>query len=183
MASLPHSTTVTYEEWLRMPEVQGEEVVNGEIRKMPAPRSNHARIIQRINTGIARQVDESKVEVFSSPFDLIIRRQPLTARQPDLAVFLRNTIVENDGRIFSPPQLVVEVRSPANRPTERARKLVDYASLGVPEVWALSEKDRSVEVLYLEQGEYRRQALLTEGILKPPHFAGVQIDIAAIWPD
>ena len=37
MASLPQSTTVTYEEWLRMPEVQDaiEEVVNGEIRIMP----------------------------------------------------------------------------------------------------------------------------------------------------
>ena len=37
MASLPQSNTVTYEEWLRMPEVQDavEDVVNGEIRIMP----------------------------------------------------------------------------------------------------------------------------------------------------
>ena len=84
MASLPHSKTVTYEEWLRMPEVKGEEVVSGEIRKMPAPKVNHARIIQRLNANITRQVKEGEVEVFSSPFDLIIRRQPLTARQPIL---------------------------------------------------------------------------------------------------
>jgi hypothetical protein len=37
MASLPHAQTVTYEKWLRMPEVQDaiEEVVNGEIRLIP----------------------------------------------------------------------------------------------------------------------------------------------------
>jgi Uma2 family endonuclease len=39
MASLPNTKTVSYEEWLRMPEVddQIEEVVNGEIRLMPPP--------------------------------------------------------------------------------------------------------------------------------------------------
>ena len=38
MATLTKSKTVTYEEWLRMPEVTDaiEEVVNGEIRIMPA---------------------------------------------------------------------------------------------------------------------------------------------------
>ena len=39
MATVPNVKTVTYEEWLRMPEVSDatEEVVNGEIRIMPAP--------------------------------------------------------------------------------------------------------------------------------------------------
>src|SRR5271165_2072566 len=47
MASLPHSKTVTYEEWLRMPEVGDaiEEVVNGEIQIMPAPGWDHCEII------------------------------------------------------------------------------------------------------------------------------------------
>ena len=48
MASLPHSKTVTYEEWLRMPEVKREEVVNGEIRIMPAPSWNHGDIIENL---------------------------------------------------------------------------------------------------------------------------------------
>jgi hypothetical protein len=36
MATLPKANTVTYEEWLRMPEAQDaiEEVVSGEIRIM-----------------------------------------------------------------------------------------------------------------------------------------------------
>jgi Uma2 family endonuclease len=166
-----------------MPEVKGEEVVNGEIRKMPAPKLNHARIIQRLYDQIRPQVDLRDVEVINSPFDLIIRRQPLTARQPDLAVFRKSTIVEKDGRIFSPPQLVVEVRSPANTPRERAQKLADYATLGVPEVWAMFPDNRSVEVLYLENGQLQRESLLAEGILKPRHFPDVQIEISSIWPD
>jgi len=48
MASLPHSKTVTYEEWLRLPEVKGEEVVDGIIYRMPAPNLNHADIVQNL---------------------------------------------------------------------------------------------------------------------------------------
>jgi len=183
MASLPHSKTVTYEEWLRMPEVKGEEVVNGEIRTMPSPKWNHSKILDDLAFTIRSQVDPRGVNVAASPFDLIIRRAPLTARVPDLAVFQASTIVERDGRIHSPPQLVVEVRSPSNTGRERAEKLADYARLGVPEVWAFSPEDRTVEVLYLENGQFRRHALLTEGVLRPKLFPNVEVQISEIWPE
>ena len=185
MASLPNSKKVTYEEWLRMPEVSDaiEEVVNGEIRIMPAPSWKHARIVQKLYDLITPQVDNRAVIVICTLFNLIIRRQPLTAREPDLAVFLASTIAEQDGRIHSAPQLIVEVLSPANSRREREEKLQDYASLGVPEVWVFAPEGRTVEVLYLEDGQYRRHAILAEGILKPRRFPNVQIDISEIWPD
>jgi Uma2 family endonuclease len=185
MASLPNSKTVTYEEWLRMPEVSDaiEEVVNGEIRIMPAPSWNHAEIVDNLSFLIARQVDRRKVKVRASQFNLIIRRQPLTAREPDLAVFDASTIVEQDGRIHSAPQLIVEVRSPANTRREREEKRADYASLGVPEMWEFAPDDRTVEVLYLEDGRYVSQGIFAAGILKLRHFPTVQIDISEIWPD
>src|SRR5664279_423252 len=71
-------------------------------------------------------------------------------RIPDVAVFRKSTIVEQDGYIHSAPQLVVEVLSPGNTRRERERKLADYASLGVPEMWVVSPEARTVEVLYLE---------------------------------
>ena len=185
MASLPNSKTVTYEEWLRMPEVSDaiEEVVNGEIRIMPAPSRNHAKIVQNLYDLIRPKVDKRAVEVYCSLFNLIIRRQPLTAREPDLAVFQASTIIEQDGRIHSAPQLLVEVLSPANTRRDREEKLADYASLGVPEVWVVSPEARTIEVLYLEDGQLHRHALLADGTLKPRHFPDVQIPIAEIWPD
>src|SRR5579862_7991417 len=111
MASLPHPRTVSYEEWLRMPETKGEEVVNGEIRKMPAPKATHGDIMDNLCYEIRSQVNPREVNVRASVFDLIIRRQPLTARQPDLAVLRKSSIVERDGRIHSAPQLIAEVLS------------------------------------------------------------------------
>jgi Uma2 family endonuclease len=100
---------------------------------------------------------------------------------PDLAVFQADTIVEQDGYIHSAPQLVVEVLSPGNTSAERAETLADYASLGVPEVWVVSPEDRTVEVLYLEDGRLRTQAIVAEGSLQPRHFPSVQVPVAELW--
>lgn len=185
MASLPNPKTVTYEEWLRMPEVSDaiEEVVNGEIRIMPAPKWKHSRIVDNLGYRIRSQVNDHDVTVTVSLFGLIIRPEPLTSRIPDLAVFQTATIIEKDGYIHSAPQLVVEVLSPGNTRREREEKLGDYASFGVPEVWLVSPEARTVEVLLLEDGQLRRSQILAEGLLTPKLFPGVQIDIAHIWPD
>jgi Uma2 family endonuclease len=185
MASLPNPQTVTYEEWLRMPEVTDfiEEVVDGEILIMPPNKWNHTVIVANLRDALVAQLDRREVQVVDSSFGLVIRKAPLTSRVPDLAVFLKSTIVEQDGYIHSAPQLVVEVLSPGNTRRERERKLADYASLGVPEMWVVSPEARTVEVLYLESGFLRSAQVLTQGVLEPKHFPGVQIQIAGIWPD
>jgi len=125
--------------------------------------------------------DLKKVQVRISNFGLVIHRDPLTTRVPDIAAFLRSQVVEQDGYIHSAPELIVEVLSPANTRTERAEKLNDYESLGVPEVWVVSPEARTVEVLTLENGRLITTALLREGQLVPRHFPDMPVDIAAIW--
>jgi len=185
MASLPNPQTVTYEEWLRMPEVTDfiEEVVDGEILIMPPNKWKHTVIVANLRDALVAQLDRREVQVVDSSFGLVIRKAPLTSRVPDVAVFQKSMIVEQDGYIHSAPQLVVEVLSPGNTRRERERKLADYASLGVPEMWVVSPEARTVEVLYLENGFLRSAQALTQGVLEPKHFPGVQIQIAGIWPD
>jgi Uma2 family endonuclease len=183
MATVPNVKTVTYEEWLSMPESRNEEVVNGVIQQMASPTWSHCDIVDNIRDLILPQVDKRAVRVTTSQFDLVVRLNPLTARVPDLAVFEKSTVIEKDGRIHSAPQLVVEVLSPSNTRREREEKLGDYASLGVPEVWVVSPEGMTVEVLYLEEGFLRRVQILAEGILTPKHFPAVHMDIAAIWPE
>jgi Uma2 family endonuclease len=184
MASLPNSKTVTYEEWLRMPEVTDaiEEVVDGEIQIMPPAKSRHALIVARMSRALMVQLDIDRTAVLTGSFGLIIRKEPLTSLVPDLAVFELATLVEHDGYIHSAPQLLVEVLSPANTRRERERKLADYASIGVPEVWVISPEARTVEVLHLENGYLRTMQTLAHGVLTPRLFPHVTVDIAGIWP-
>ena len=185
MASLPHPKTVTYEEWLQMPIVEDaiEEVVDGEIRIMPPNKWNHTEIVENVRDALAAQVDRNEFRVVVANFGLIIRKSPLTSRVPDLAVFRKSTIVERDGYIHSAPELIVEVLSRSNRKRNREELRQHYSSIALPEFWVVSPDDRSIEVLYLENGELCTSAVLNTGILKPRGFPHVQIDIARIWPD
>jgi Uma2 family endonuclease len=167
MASLSNTRGVSYEEWLEMPEVEDgvEEVVDGQIIFMPPAKLPHAWIVRDVQRA------------------LIIRKAPLTSRDPDIVVIRKDGLIERDGYIHSAPQLVVEVMSPSNRPKNRVRLRQDYASLGVPEYWEVWPEERSVEVLHLENGRYHSPGLLQEGTLKPREFPDVQVDISQIWPD
>jgi len=181
MATTPK--VLTYEEWLKLPEAEGiEEVVNGEIRKMPPNKILHADTVENLADLLKAGADPKKVQVRVSTFGLVIRHNPLTTRVPDIALFLRSHVVEQDGYIHSPPELIVEVLSPANTRAERAGKLKDYESLGVPEVWVVSPEARTVEVLTLVNGRLNTTALLREGPLVPRNFPEMPVDIAAIWP-
>jgi Uma2 family endonuclease len=112
----------------------------------------------------------------------VIRRDPVTTRVPDIGVFIRSNVVEQDGYIHSAPELLVEVLSPANTRAERAGKLKDYESLGVPEVWVVSPEAQTVEVLRLQNGQLATTKLLREGQLTPARFHQAAVDVSAIWP-
>src|ERR1017187_4353664 len=122
MASLPNPKPVTYEEGLRMPEVQDatEEVVNGEIRIMPPAKLKHMQVIARLYDAIRSQIDQRATLAYPAGVGVVITKVPLTSRVPDLTMFAAGTMVEQDGYIHSAPQLVVEVLSPAN--TRRIRR-------------------------------------------------------------
>ena len=128
------------------------------------------------------KLDRRTVQVLVSTFGLVIRHDPLTTRVPDIAVFIRSNVIEQDGYIHSAPELVVEVLSPANTRAERAGKLKDYESLGVPEVWVVSPEAQTVEVLLLQDGRLVTTSLLREGPLTPTRFPEAAVDISAIWP-
>jgi len=181
MATTPK--VLTYEEWLKMPEAEGiEEVVRGEIRKMPPNKIIHADVVENLGDLLKAQLDRKTVQVRVSTFGLVIRRDPVTTRVPDIAVFIRKNVVERDGYIHSAPELVVEVLSPGNTRTEQTEKLKDYESLGVREVWVISPEAQTVEVMLLKEGRLNTVALLREGQLRPSQFPGPAVDIDLIWP-
>jgi Uma2 family endonuclease len=118
-----------------------------------------------------------------SSFGLVIRRHPLTTREPDLAVFEKATMVEIDGYFHSVPGLLVEVLSPGNTRAERDEKIRDYESLGTPELWVVSPEARTVEIMQLtEARKLETIAIASQGQIRPKLFPQAVVEIAAIWP-
>jgi len=184
MASLPKTHLVTYEEWLEMPESEGrEEVVNGEIIPMPPAKKLHMAVLRRLVRALTQQLDEAHYEVNFGSYGLVIRTNPLTCREPDIAVFERAALITQNGYYHSAPQLAIEILSPSETRRMTAAKLRDYEAIGVPEAWVISPEAESIEVLRLEEDRLVTTAVLVDGMLRPRAFPQVEIDIAQIWPD
>ena len=161
MATVPR--LLTYKDWLHMPTVEDgtDEVVNGELRFMPPNHYPHAE---------------------GSNFGLMIRREPLTCRSPDLALFRREAMAIQDGLYWSAPDLVIEIISPSETRRRKEEKLADYASIAIPEAWLISPEAQSVEVRLLSEGQLKTTAILVSGVLKPTRFPQISVPVAEIWP-
>jgi Uma2 family endonuclease len=176
---------LTYEEWLQMPIVEDgtDEVVKGELRFFPPTRYPHAEVIRRLNEQLIDQVDHTKVSILGSNLGLMISREPLTCRSPDLILFWRDKMQIVDGLYCSPPGLIVEVLSPSENRRRQDGKLEDYASIGVPEIWFISPEAHTVEVQRLKDGKLERAAVLVEGSVEPSQFPGVSISVPELFPE
>ena len=150
---------------------------------MPPTHYPHADIIQLIIEQLVAQVDRKKVRILGSNFGLMITRDPLTCRSPDLAVFWQDKRVIVDGLDWSPPDLIIEVISPSETKRRKEEKMADYALIGVPEAWLVSPEAQSVEVRLLADGKLNTTGVFVGGSLQPTRFPGVSISIPEIWPE
>ena len=113
-----------------MPEAEGvEEVVQGEIRKTPPNKIIHADVVENLSDLLKAQLDRKTVQVRVSTFGLVIRRDPVTTRVPDIAVFIRQNVVEQDGYIHSVPELVALLREGQLRPSQFPEAAIEIASI------------------------------------------------------
>jgi len=109
-------------------------------------------------------------------------------RKPDAAVYFNRKIRRPSARgvVRVPPDIVVEVVSPAPRDQRRDRieKMDEYAAFGVSWYWILDPSLQSLEIFELIDGRYARSARATEGRMESvPGCEGLQLDLDDLWSD
>ena len=183
MTTLQTGRKFTYEEFLETPETMIRcEIVHGEVI-VAGPSLHHQRISRHIFRPVDRFVAEQELgDVFYAPVDVIVRRDPLQVRQPDL-LFVSNERANILGdRIEGGPDLVVEIISPSNTRAEIESRLVDYASINVRECWLVYPQIHAAEVLRLEGGEWRRAYIRGAGErIDSAVLPGLELDIASFF--
>ena len=126
---------LTYEEYLKTPEIKARfDIVDGVMTIAPTPTVAHQRILGNLFWKLDQFVSEQQVgEVLFAPVDVIVQRDPLRTRQPDL-LFVSNERASILGdQVDGGLDLVVEILSPSNSRSDLEAKLSDYATLGVSE--------------------------------------------------
>ena len=177
-------TSLTYEEYLETPETMIRcEIVDGEVI-VAGPSLNHQIISGNVNDPLRAFVRGNQLGcVVYAPVDVVVQRDPLRVRQPDL-LFISNEragIVQDD-RIHEGPDLVIEILSPGNNRGEMEGKLSDYARIGVRECWLMTPIGYTVETLQLEDGEWRRLAIRGVGEnVETAVLRGLELAVSAIF--
>jgi Uma2 family endonuclease len=153
---------LTYQQYLDLPEMKARySIVDGELVMDAAPTPNHQTILLELAVILVPFVRERHLgRVFTAPLDILIRRDPLRTRQPDL-LFISNArrYIIGQQVIEGGPDLVIEILSPSNTRRELTAKLQDYQSIGVCEAWIIAPQGRTVEVLQLSQEHIERLGL------------------------
>ncbi len=180
MTTLQTGTKLTYEEYLETPETMIRcEIVDGEVI-VAGPSLYHQVISKHIFRPVDRFVSEQELgQLFYAPVDVVVQRDPLRVRQPDL-LFVSNERADILGeRIEGGPDLVVEIISPSNTRAEIHGRLADYASLNVRECWLVYPQIHAAEVLQLEGDEWRRAYIRGAGeSLESVVLPGLELNIA-----
>ena len=177
------------EEMLTQPPTrQPCEILDGVRHMPPSPRPLHQIILDNLLDLLhdARRAG-AQIRTLSSPLDLLIRRDPLRVREPDLFVmttarYIDNRVSDMPGPITVSPELVVEVLSPSESRRSVDSKIADFQAIGVQECWIVSPEAETVEVLALSQTEVRTDAVYSPGSeLRSITFTDIVLNVEAIF--
>ena len=182
---------LTFEDWQALPETKQRcEVVDGVLFMPPSPTDEHQWLGFEIAMRISPFVRERELGiVLMAPRDVLIRREPLRIRQPDV-LFLsaaragvrRPSDLVGQTRIEAPVDLVIEVISPSNTRRYVEDKLLDYHDIGVLECWLTDFPSRTIEIWRPSAGSMAHVATLGMGdTLRSEVLPGFEMDIDDVF--
>jgi Uma2 family endonuclease len=152
----PPQGSWTYEDYAGLPDDGHRyEIVNGVLVMAPAPDLGHQSIVLRLSYYLFAHAELAGLgRVFAGPVDVELGSKNVF--QPDVVVILNAHLDRmTQKKIIGAPDLVVEVASPSTAAYDRLTKYDVYARAGITEYWIVKPTTRTVEVLVLEDGEYR----------------------------
>lgn len=175
---------MTVQEWAALPEDEPGELCDGALEDEEAPDLTHETAVLWL--GVQLRTWIVPLGGFALASEVKFALSSIRGRKPDLSVFLPGCPpLPRRGAVSIPPDIAVEVVSPAPSDQRRARiaKLADYAAFGVRFYWMLDPAMRTFEILELGADRHYVHLLgATEGKLQQvPGCAGLSLDLDDLW--
>ncbi|HWZ59244.1 MAG TPA: Uma2 family endonuclease [Gemmatimonadaceae bacterium] len=142
---------MTAEEFMALPEdsYRGYELVRGKLTRVsePDPKPYHGHRIIHIGYLISKYLENHPIAYISGESSVLLARDPDTVRSPDVFVTRNDNLPPHyDGEIDITPDLVIEVRSPSERPGILRAKMADYFAAGTSLLWVVDRRTRTVTI-------------------------------------
>ena len=144
----------TYADYLKTPDDERYELIEGELLMTPSPVTRHQRISRKIEFMLEKCVTENDLgEVFDAPYDVYLDAQNVV--QPDLLFVTKERLnIIGEKNIQGAPDLVIEIISEATAYRDLVQKKKLYARFGVKEYWIVLPEESSVEVYTLKDSTF-----------------------------
>ena len=172
-------TKLTYESYLKTPDDERYELLDGMLVMEPAPLTTHQYVLGNLHHAVRSFLDEHNLgEVYISPTDVVL--SDTNVMQPDLLfVSAERAHIVTRENIQGAPELVVEVLSPSTAERDKTLKLDLYARHGVKEYWLVDPNAKTVMVLLLGERGFEAVGTYGEGqTLTSPTLAGFSLNLA-----
>lgn len=117
----------TYEDYLKTPDDERYELIEGELLMTPASKTEHQRILRKLSMKMAKFVEDNHLgEIFFSPCDVYFDEENTV--QPDILFVSRDKLnIIGEKNINGAPDLVVEILSEGTAYRDTIRKKMLYA--------------------------------------------------------
>lgn len=151
--NMPATALLTSEQYLSLPEEFDQngnrikdELIGGEVVKMPPASNLHDRIKNRIKFLIDRYIDQNSLSTLESLVEMGTVVSKYDTFVPDVSV-VRCERFSGVDRVFrGAPDLAIEVVSPSDTVTRLKAKVDAYVEGGSNTVWVVFPESRSVMV-------------------------------------
>lgn len=130
------TTHIPVEVYLRSSYEPDAEYVDGEIEERPMGENDHSAWQEAICFWFRQHAHDWNIRVRP---ELRIQVAATRFRVPDVAVLDRDQPAEQI--VTHPPLAVFEVLSPEDSLQRLKRKLEDYRTMGIPEIWVIDPQD------------------------------------------
>jgi len=155
-------TVMTSQEYFATPEsLNPTELAFGVLTVRDAPTASHQTAVGSFFIALQAHVREHALgQVWIAPLDVVLDEARALIVQPDLLYIAsrRSGIVH--GRVYGPPDLVVEVLSPKPRVGGFDERLGWFASYGVKECWAYHQTSDQLEIIQLSESGVGERAMI-----------------------
>ena len=175
-------TTLTYADYMKTPDDEHCELLNGELVMFTTPPLYHQEVLGSLLAKLAA----FEMECHPGQFYPVLTDVVLSDRdvvKPDI-LFVSNerSHILTRANVRGAPDLVVEILSPATAERDRTLKLDLYAQHGVKEYWIVDPDAGTVMVLLRGEVGFEVTGIYEEGqTLRSPTLAGFSVALEEIF--
>jgi Uma2 family endonuclease len=144
----------TYHDYLLLQDDKRYEILEGDLRMVPAPEIYHQRISRNLEVALFDHIRKRDLgELLDAPCDVVLSQENVV--QPDILFVCRDRLgIIGKKNIEGAPDLVIEILSESTRSRDLDIKSKLYAKYGVREYWVVDPLAKSVEVLVWTEAGY-----------------------------